>query len=104
MSLERKVALPVSQGIFNELQRTSKSKNSVVFKVIQIIFNNKMTGSIFQKLVIVLEDLKTAMTRTSLLTSIFYWKWFVVGAHSCRLGKKLVLPIVVLGSPSVGFD
>ena len=54
-----------------------------------------MTGSIFQKLVIVLEDLKTAMTRTGLLTSIFYWKWFVVGAHSCRLGKKLVLPIVV---------
>lgn len=103
MSLERKVALPVSQGIFNELQRTSKSKNSVVFKVIQIIFN-KMTGSIFQKLVIVLEDLKTAMTRTSLLTSIFYCKWFVVGAHSCRLRKKLVLPIVVLGSSSVGFD
>ena len=99
------MALPVSQGIFNELQRTFKSKNSVVFKVIQIIFNNKMTGSIFQKLVIVLEDLKTAnYDHNQFADQHFLLQWFVVGAHSCRLGKILVLPIVVLGSPSVGFN
>lgn len=71
--------------------------------MIQIIFNNKMSGSIFQMLVIVLEDLKTAMTTTRLLTSIFYYNglWQVLILAGSE--KKLVLPIVVLGFPSVGF-
>ena len=63
-----------------------------------------MTGRIFSEAGHCLGRPQNSNDQNQFPDQHFLLQWFVVGAHSRRLGKKLVLPIVVLGSPSAGFD